>query len=1376
MTLPPHSRPFLSAARVAFGAALGAFLFFAAVGQAQTNISWNLNGGGNWNTSGNWSPANVPNTSTELAIFNKAAGGTITYNITGTTTVGGITFNSSAGAYTISRTGTVATLNIGTYGINQNDGTAQTITGSGLLLSLASAAAFNVNSTGGLTISTTGGAIATTATNKLTLGGNGTGVGSISTQITGAGLLTKSGSSTWTLSSASNNYTGGTTIAGGTLVANANNALGTSGTISFTGGELQYGTGITTDYSARIANSTGAILVDTNGNNVTFASALGATNVGGLTKLGTGTLTLTGANSYAGTTTVGAGALNIQNSSALGSTSGGTTVASGAALELQGGIAVGAETLTINGTGIGAAGALRNVSGNNSWAGPITLGSAAKISSDAGTLTLTGGITGSNLNLTVGGAGNTTISTAGLSLGNGSLTKADAGTLALNIANSYTGGTTFAGGTLTVNDANALGASGNLTFTGGTLQYGTGITTDYSTRVANSTGAVAIDTNGNNVTFASSLAATNTGGLTKSGTGTLTLTAANNYTGTTTISGGALNIQDSGALGTGAVTVNAGGTLEVQRGAAAVTAGNDITLAGGTLKNVSGDINWLQGNVTLTANSTIYSATAGDRLYVGNVGASATTIALGTNTLTVDGPGNTVLIGAIGTGTAGNFVSNSTGDVWFNAQGQANNYTGTTTVNRGTLYLGTDNNSAFYNQTIRGDLIIGNGVDAAAVVYPAGYGNEKIADTSAVTVNRFGTYNLNSAYETIGALNLNGGNVALGAGGTLVLTGDVTVGNSPDTATVSGYQFWLTPASGDRIITVADGAQTTDFLVTATVASGNLVKAGAGTMTLAGNNIFTGTATVNAGVLNLRSNTALGGTTNGTTVATGAALELQQDPAYNGGAAIAIGNEALTLNGTGVGNAGALRNITGDNSWAGAITLASAARINSDANTLTLNGNIVGVGQNLTVGGAGNTWINGAIGTAAGTLTKDGTGTLTLTGSNNYSGATTINSGVVNVRHNYGLGSAAGGTVVASGAALELQADAAYNGGQPITVGNEALSLSGTGVNNGGALRNVAGNNTYGGAVTVAAPATRINSDSGTLTLSNTVALGTNNLTTGGAGNITISGALTGAATGMLTKTDAGTLTIASSGNTSFQSDITLTSGSLVMAANNALNNAAVDVAVNGGTFSLQSYAQSIGAISGVGEINFGGNGSLTLQTNSMFAGTFTGTGTIVVSSGVTLTLGTNFNAAGVTIVLAGGTLAVNGTTSTFAGLSLTGNSTIDFSTASNSVINFTNLSLGTYSLAVAGWTDALDVFHVTNNPGTYGAPPLNQVTFAPSGAWTGNDTIWTGNYTGYTYNDEVRPWKPVPEPSTYGAMFMGAALAFLGYRRWRQQSAVAKK
>ena len=81
----------------------------------------------------------------------------------------------------------------------------------------------------------------------------------------------------------------------------------------------------------------------------------------------------------------------------------------------------------------------------------------------------------------------------------------------------------------------------------------------------------------------------------------------------------------------------------------------------------------------------------------------------------------------------------------------------------------------------------------------------------------------------------------------------------------------------------------------------------------------------------------------------------------------------------------------------------------------------------------------------------------------------------------------------------------------------------------------------------------------------------------------------------------------------------------------------------------------------------------------------------------------------------------------------------------------------------VSGWTNGQDFFLSTSNPGTQGVPPLNQITFGPSGGppWTGDNTSWQ------PWDDQITP---VPEPSTYGALLLGAGFALLGYRRWRAQ------
>jgi autotransporter-associated beta strand protein len=194
---------------------------------------------------------------------------------------------------------------------------------------------------------------------------------------------------------------------------------------------------------------------------------------------------------------------------------------------------------------------------------------------------------------------------------------------------------------------------------------------------------------------------------------------------------------------------------------------------------------------------------------------------------------------------------------------------------------------------------------------------------------------------------------------------------------------------------------------------GAITKTGDGTMVISGAsaNTFTGAFNINAGIVRVEKSSALGTTAAGTTVANGAALHLAND--------VAIGAEALSLSGSGPASGGALRNISGTNSFAGAITLAAASRINSDAGSLTLSGNISGTAVNLSIGGAGDTTVSGIIDVTTGGLVKDGAGTLTLSGNNTYTGTTTVSAGTLLVSGALGTSTVSTGIVtVDNGATL----------------------------------------------------------------------------------------------------------------------------------------------------------------------------------------------------------------------------------------------------------------------------------------------------------------------------------------------------------------------
>ena len=180
-------------------------------------------------------------------------------------------------------------------------------------------------------------------------------------------------------------------------------------------------------------------------------------------------------------------------------------------------------------------------------------------------------------------------------------------------------------------------------------------------------------------------------------------------------------------------------------------------------------------------------------------------------------------------------------------------------------------------------------------------------------------------------------------------------------------------------------------------------------------NTFTGTATVNANATALlANNTGFGSASGGAvSVTSGGGILLSNTITV-------ASTKALTLNGSGTNNNGALENWNGNNTWSGAITLGSATRINSDSGLLTLNsGSAISSAFGLTFGGSGNVEVDSAITTGANTLTKDGSGTLTLTGANTYSSGTTLSAGTLQLGKAGSSGSAGSGTIsLANGATL----------------------------------------------------------------------------------------------------------------------------------------------------------------------------------------------------------------------------------------------------------------------------------------------------------------------------------------------------------------------
>ncbi|EJO3958553.1 fibronectin-binding autotransporter adhesin ShdA [Salmonella enterica] len=338
--------------------------------------------------------------------------------------------------------------------------------------------------------------------------------------------LTKQGDGTLILSNTGNDY-GDTEIDGGILTAKDAASLGTGD--------------VTIAESATLALSQGTL-----DNNVTGG--------GQIVKTGNDELIVTGDNTYSGGTTITGGTLTADYADSLGT---GVIANSGV---LQVGEGELENTLSGSGSLVKTGTGELTLSGDNSYSGDTTITGGTLTADHADSLG-TGVIANSGV-LQVGeGELENTLS------GSGALVKTGTGELTLSGDNTYSGGTTITGGTLTADHADSLGTG--VIANSGVLQVGEG-------ELENTLSG--------------------TGSLVKTGTGELTLSGDNTYSGGTTITGGTLTADHADSLGTG-VIANSGvlqvgeGELEntlsgsgllVKTGTGELTLSGDNTYSGGT--------------------------------------------------------------------------------------------------------------------------------------------------------------------------------------------------------------------------------------------------------------------------------------------------------------------------------------------------------------------------------------------------------------------------------------------------------------------------------------------------------------------------------------------------------------------------------------------------------------------------------------------------------------------------------------------------------------------------------------------------------------------------------------------------------------------------
>lgn len=430
--------------------------------------------------------------------------------------------------------------------------------------------------------------------------------------IAGTTALTKSGEATATLS-ASNTYTGGTTVSAGVLqLGDGTSAAGSAGTgpivnnaalllnhgaattfanpVSGTGSFNKTGTGtvsVTGDVACAggVTVSAGTLQI---GNNTLTGTLAGnivnnstisfyrqdATVVsndisgsGGLSKSQGAIVTLSGNNSFSGPVSVtGSGvSLAAGSASALGDTTGTTTIGAGARLVLADGVNIAGEPLTIAGGAANFNGALQAAAGAvATWGGAITLGSAdARIGTEAGgTLTITGPVqngTGASLHIGagVGGVGTVVLATpAGLNSYTGN-TNIVRGTVKLGAQDTLPAGTILDVDFSTAVEACVLDLNGFHQSAAG-LQR-SGAAAGGNSTVTNSSATAAVLTLNQNISTAYSGSVSGNLGLVKDGTGQLDLTGAISYTGSTRIKAGTLGFAQTGLSDTAAFIIDAGG-------------------------------------------------------------------------------------------------------------------------------------------------------------------------------------------------------------------------------------------------------------------------------------------------------------------------------------------------------------------------------------------------------------------------------------------------------------------------------------------------------------------------------------------------------------------------------------------------------------------------------------------------------------------------------------------------------------------------------------------------------------------------------------------------------------------------------------------------
>ncbi len=818
------------------------------------------------------------------------------------------------------------------------------------------------------------------------------------------------------------------------------------------------------------------------GSTVTISGGIGGTNI--LEKSGTGTLNLSTATGPA-TIQVDSGILSVNSSSTTI-----TNILNGGTVNIN--TAAGNPiVVTANG------GTEQNVGGNRTWSGQL---------SGTGPLTVIASSThtwnGNNSNYT------------------GTITLQGTGTLRLSSVNSVNAGTTynFNNGNMTANATGIfnLGALGGA----GTLFGGAG--QNYSIGALNADSDFSGTINGATM-------------IIKTGTGTLSLSGANTYTGSTVVSNGVLQIGDggsSGSLSSPAVFVtNSTSVLSFNRSDAALDFTNIITGIGSVRQDGSGTTflsgpaggpgaNSYSGGTILNSGTLEIAAGApgtGGITFNNNAALQwapgvTTDISLQTVTInsggTLDANGNTVVLAnPIGNNGGGMLVVKSSAANGVLVLQGANTYSGGTMVTSGTLKANNTSGSATgpgsvivnVGATLGGTGTVNGGVDLQGYLAPGNTG--------------IGTLTVSSLFLEFTSTNNFEFNSTPANDKVVVTTpGGFAVGGGVfDFYTEGGVTAWTTPGTYN-LIQFSGAAPTLDSTWTTSSSTnphvGNPQTGYQYSFSATGGFLKVTITQVSTAVVGTWNVDADGQWTDATkwssnpnvphaagdaaTFGVGSALRTVTLPANETVGAITMNNANSFVIAPDAGSPGKV--LTLDNGGSGATVTVSAGTANAISTPIALSDNTainVAAADSLSVAGiVSNTG-------AAKSLSISGAGTLALVGNNSYGPAasagfgTTINGGaIVQVGNNSALGAGdvsipTGGTLQAGGAGLNLPNNIDVASGGTVTVDNNGNNLTLSGVINdaggvtkiGNGVLTLGGNNNYSGNTTVSGGFLSLSSD-----------------------------------------------------------------------------------------------------------------------------------------------------------------------------------------------------------------------------------------------------------------------------------------------------------